>query len=163
MKKVLFSSLALVAVVLFALSSTSVAHAQANTPVSLNAETGYGFGGRGGTMNGTQSEILHEDILAYFSEQIGLSVDDLDARLTAGETMADIAISEGLTLEEFQKIMVDARNYAVDQAVANGTITQTQADWMKSRSTTTGTGSRGVRSGTGMRGAGSLGTCPNVN
>jgi uncharacterized protein YidB (DUF937 family) len=104
---------------------------------------------------GTGGGVLHDAMIAVFAENLGISVDDLNARLTNGETMAQIATASGLTAEEFQAVMVAARSQAVDQAVTDGTLTQEQADWMKQR----GGGLMGnrmganQRQGRGMRGA----------
>ncbi len=64
--------------------------------------------------------------------------------------------------------MLDARSQAIDLAVADGTLTQEQADWMNSRGGMMfgGTGrSQGYgmmgRSGGRMGGFGT-GTCPNL-
>ena len=38
-----------------------------------------------------------------------------------------------MTLEQYQKVMLDARTNAFKQMVADGVITQAQADWMLSR------------------------------
>ena len=108
---------------------------------------------------GLQDGLLHDEMIAVFSERLGISVDDINARLTAGETLYAIALSEGLTAEEITTLMTDARNQAIDQAVADGTLTQTQADWMKSRSTMMGSGTPGTRGTGGMRGQNGTGTC----
>jgi hypothetical protein len=81
-------------------------------------------------------------------------VDDLNARLAKGETMAQIAYSKGLTVDQFRTLMADVRSQAIDQAVKNGTLTEAQADWMKQRGGgMTGAGMMGGR-GRGMRGTG---------
>ena len=82
-----------------------------------------------GTSAGTQDGILHDGIMAYFAAELNISVVDLEARLAAGETMLDIS---GLTVDEFQAKMLEARTAAIAQAVADGTLTLEQADWMTS-------------------------------
>jgi len=47
----------------------------------------------------------HEDMLAIFSEKLGIPTADLQARLDSGETMAQIAISSGMSFEEFRALM----------------------------------------------------------
>ncbi len=164
MNKSLLSGMVVVAVVVFALSSTGVVHAQSDTNTTAVVETGYGMGtrgGRGGGMmvGGLQDGLLHDEMIAVFSEKLGISVDDLNARLAGGETLYSIALSEGLTAEEFTTLMTDTRNQAIDQAVVDGTLTQTQADWMKSRSSMMGSGTQGTRGTGGMRGQFATGTC----
>lgn len=46
----------------------------------------------------------HEDMLELFSEKLGMSAEDLQARLDGGETMAQIAISSGMSFEEFKAL-----------------------------------------------------------
>lgn len=168
MKKVMLG-IVIVAVVAVALASTGAVYAQSGTPTTQVPGSGYGMGGRGarggmmgGYLNQTGVDPLHDAMIAAVAEEIGLGVDEIETRLAAGETLSAIALSQGVTVEEFATIMVDARNLAIDQAVVDGTLTQEQADWMKTRS------SRmfGVGTGTGVRGSaygrGSMfsGTCP---
>jgi hypothetical protein len=47
----------------------------------------------------------HEDMLELFSEKLGMSAEDLQARLDGGETMAQIAISSGMSFEEFRALI----------------------------------------------------------
>ena len=169
---------ALVATLVVALLSTGNVFAQGTTPPAPQTPgSGYGRGGAmgngGGMMggrgmmggNGTAGEgILHDGMIAVYAEKLGISVDDLNARLVKGETMAQIASSKGLTAEQFTALMTDARTQAIDQAVKAGTLTQAQADWMKTR----GAGMMGAGQtgrGRGMRGngTGDPATCPYFN
>jgi hypothetical protein len=163
MKKFVISIL-VVAVVAVALGTAGFVYAQspAQTPA---AGTGYGMhgqGGRGGMMGqgmaaGTQDGLLHDAMIAIFAQKLGISVEDLNTRLANGETMAQIAVSQGLSLDEFQTIMADARSQAIDQAVKDGTLTQAQADTMKQRGAgmmkSSGFGA-GMGGGRGARGNG---------
>jgi hypothetical protein len=110
-------------------------------------------GARGGMMNqaaaGTQDGLLHDEMTTVYAEKLGLSVEDLNARLAKGETLAQIASAKGLTADQFRTLMSDARSASVDQAVKDGTLTQAQADWMKQR----GAG-QAANGGRGMRGTG---------
>ena len=102
------------------------------------------YGGNGPIMqNG--GGYLHTYMVAAFAEKLGLTVEDVDARLVAGETMYDIAIANGVTTEDLPGLMVDVRTMALDAAVKDGVTTQTQADWMKSH----GFGHGGYGMGTG--------------
>jgi hypothetical protein len=107
---------------------------------------------RGGMMGanaaGTQDGLMHDEMIAAYAQKLGLTVEDLNTRLANGETMSQVALSQGLTAEQFTALMVDARSQALDQAVKNGTLTQVQADWMKQR------GAGQMMGGRGMRGAG---------
>ena len=118
------------------------------------AQDAYGVG------PGAGSEILHDGIIAYFADALVIDATVLESRLDAGETMADIAVSEGLTLDEFQALMVEARTAAISQAVLDGTLTQEQADQMQQMNQG-GFGRMGGGYGRGMRGAGQQGQYTN--
>lgn len=154
-------SIVIVAVVAIALGTAGFVYAQASTPQTPVPGSGYGQGmmgmggrgARGGMMgvnaSGTQDGFLHDEMIAVYAQKLGISVEDLNARLAKGETMAQIASSKGLTADQFTALMADARSQAIDQAVKNGTLTQAQADWMKQRGAGMTAGGRGMR-GTGM-------------
>jgi hypothetical protein len=162
-------SIVIVAVVAIALGTAGFVYAQAPTPQTPVPGSGYGpgmmngqsnrggmmggQGARGGMMNqnaaGTQDGLLHDEMIAVYAEKLGISVEDLNARLTKGETMSQIASSKGLTADQFTTLMADARSQAIDQAVKDGTLTQAQADWMKQRGAGMMAGGRGMR-GTGQ-------------
>lgn len=116
-------------------------------------------GGNGGA--GVARGVLHDAMISVYAQELGISVDDLNDRLASGETMAQIAASQGLTPEQFAAMMADARDQAIEQAVADGTITQEQADWMRQRGdrATPGAG-RGQGRGPGMRGGCCFPDCP---
>lgn len=176
MKKLGFA-FAIVATLVVALLSTGNVYAQGTTPPAPQTPgNGYGRGSGGGVMNnggvmsgrgimsgnGAVGEgILHDGMIAVYAETLGISVDDLTARLNNGETISQIAVEKGLTAEQFSALMADARSQAVDQAVKDGTLTQEQADWMKTRGSAFGnTGARGAGRG-GMRGQGAgMVDCP---
>jgi hypothetical protein len=133
----------IVGLVVLALGALGVgaAFAQGSTPP---------YAGNGPMMqNGTG--VLHTYMVTAFADKLGLKVEDVNARLTAGETMYDIAIADGVKTEDFPALMTDVRTKALDAAVKDGVITQAQADWMKSR----GFGRGGYGNGTG--------TCPMQN
>jgi hypothetical protein len=166
--------IAVLVVVVLALGVTGVVLAQNPNP-GTTPQPGRGYGmmgqggmmGRGGTtgrgmMSGTDYQStgmgqMHEYMQAALAEKLGISVDDLNAAYADGKTFWQVAEDKGLTTEQAQQIMLDARTAALDKMVADGTITQEQAGWMKNRST----GMMGGANGRGMmgRGAGSAG-CP---
>ncbi len=184
MKKLVFA-FAMVAILVVALLSTGHVFAQGSTPPTPQTPgSGYGYG-RGGMMGGRVGAtgsggpgmglaagegILHDTMISVFAQKLGISVDDLNARLAKGETMAQIASSKGLTAEAFTALMKDARTQAIDQAVKDGKLTQAQADWMKTRgaamnggmmNSTNGRGAgRGMRGNCAGFGTGNPATCP---
>ena len=154
MKKLVFA-IAIVATLVVALLSTGNVYAQATTPPQTPG-AGYGRGGgRGAGMGAANGEgILHDEMISVYAQEVGITVDDLNARLANGETMAQIAAAQGLTAEQFTALMADARAQAVDQAVKDGTLTQEQVDWMKTRGAAARGMGAGRGAGRGMRGAG---------
>jgi len=73
------------------------------------------YGGNPGVGNGSavrqqlQTEdglgLYHDEILAAFSEALGIPVEDLEARIDAGETIIEIAVDEGMSLEDAQALL----------------------------------------------------------
>jgi hypothetical protein len=90
------------------------------------------YGGRGPMMGGGQGP-LHTFMAIEFAKKLDLNVNDINTRIAAGETMYDIALSAGVTAEEFPTVMTEVRGKALDAAVKANVITQEQADFMKSR------------------------------
>jgi len=148
-----------VAVVALALGTVGVAYAQTPTQAPRTGSGSGWMGGRGsrggmGTGNMAAGEgILHDYLIAAYAEKLNIPAVDLEARLGQGETMAQIGASKGLTVEQFRTLMVEARTQAIDQAVADGTLTQEQADWMKQRGAGQMVGGQ-MSNGRGTRGVG---------
>jgi hypothetical protein len=102
-----------------------------------------------------------DEMHAAIAEALGLSVEEFDAALDSGQTVWQIAEAQGVSVETLQDAMQAAHADVLAQAVADGTLTQEQADAILSNIGTgfaTG-GGRGVRSGSGMRGSYD-GNCP---
>lgn len=135
----------LVGLVALAFGATSVAFARTPSPQPYN-NPGYGsgmMGGRGrygGGMANGEVGLYHEIMVGSFAEALGLTLDQLEARLEDGETMWQIAESEGTTWDEFFAIMNDARSAMLDQAVEYGTMSPEQAEFMNSRGQARGYG-----------------------
>lgn len=142
MKKNLLVVAGLLAVIL-ALGIAGFAFAQTQTPPQTNTPNTYGPGmmgggygrgvqggyGRGMMANGTYGP-MHEYMEAAFAKALGISQEDLEAKLAAGETMWSVANAQGLSDSQITDLMVNARSEALKNAVAAGAITQEQADWM---------------------------------
>lgn len=136
MKKFVFTMIIFAAVVV-AFGTVGVAYAKGPNQV---AGTANGWTSGNSSRNGmgvgyaiNSEGILHDYLIAGYSEALGISVTDLEARLDNGETMAQIALSQGLTFEQFRTLMVDVRNQAIGEATNDGVLTQAQADWMTQR------------------------------
>ena len=67
----------------------------------------------------------HEALVA---EALGMSVDELQAALAGGQSLSDLMTAKGLTVETLQANLQTAYEAALARAVADGVITQTQAD-----------------------------------
>jgi len=140
MKK-LVKSFVILAVIAIALGSVSTVFAQGTTP-----GTPVGFGGRGnrgGMGSGStllnqnrdsfEDGLLHDEMIAAFAEALGLEIEDLETRLADGETMAEIALSTGLTLDEFRTLFKDVRTQVHELAVEQGLLPESQGGMFGSR------------------------------
>lgn len=171
--KNLFKAIAIVAVIGIALASTSAVFAQTTSPGSSvpGHSTDTTFGGnmgngrRGGNQGyqayETQDGILHDALVTAFADALGLSVDDVNARLADGETLSEIALSTGMTFDEFVVLFNEIHERVKDQAIMDGTLTQTQARFTFAHEAQAA-GIFGWNDGRGMMGQGLYGTndCP---
>ncbi len=131
--------------VLTVLAVATVVSAQTPQPQQTPQPFGQGMMGRGqqagvgrgammgGLVDGDEGP-LHDGMVAYFADKLGLSVDAVQARLDAGETMWQIAQSQDMAAADFTALMQAARTAGIDAAVQAGLMTQEQADWMQQRS-----------------------------
>lgn len=132
----------------------------AQTPIPSNPEEttpNYGQGrgqmrGQGWMAGGMYSADgengpMHEVIIASMAEALGIDAQTPEERLENGETMNTIAADLGFSPEDFQARMLEARQQALEQAVAAGLITAEQAEWMQSRMQGSGAGGFGPASG----------------
>jgi hypothetical protein len=146
------------------------AYAQTQTPTDENAPSaagpGWGMMGRAGQgmmgragqgmMGGSGYGPMHEYMEEALAAKLGLTEEEIEEKLAAGETMWSIAQAQGLTDEEIGDLMLGARDEALKAAVAAGVMTQEQADWMaqhmqQMRSYGTGAGGCGGGFGQGAR------------
>jgi len=154
MKKTILIAALVLAALAVVVVGAGVAFAQDGTPP---------FNGQGPMRNG--SGPLHTFMVTEWAKKLDLNVSDINTRLAAGETMYDIALSAGVTAEEFPAVMTEVRTNAINAAVAANVITQEQADWMLSHGygqggmhgngngNCDGTGPQGARgAGNGMMG-----------
>lgn len=116
--------LGVIAVLALSLGAAGMAYAQTVTPPQP------GLGGRGPMIGTGQTGPLHTYMVNAMAESLGLSVKDLESRLTAGETFYQIALSQGIAADKIPSLMQEVRTKAVEQALADKVITQEQADWM---------------------------------
>ena len=129
MKKLLVS-LVLVGVLVAVIGATSIAQAQGPVDQPLYQQGGgqYGFGAN--DPDHVENEDVHNLTVEAWSAALGISVEELEAREAAGETMFSIATSSGKTFEEFRALKTTIHTSVAEEALAAGYITQAEADLM---------------------------------
>lgn len=137
-------------VVVVALSVVGVVVVAAQDSDSPPGAFGFGRRGHGGGMLDVEYEAIHEAI----ANALGLSVSDFEAARAAGATLYDLAAQQGVDIAVIREAMEIARADAIDKAVADGTITAEEAEWLQSRGM--GPGSN-LGQGWGQRGPGGPG------
>lgn len=89
-------------------------------------------GGPGGSgvdcIGGGWMADYQDEMHAVLAEGLGISVEDLESRLAAGERLSDIAEAEGVDSSALAGIIQAARAAALEAAVADGVITPEQAE-----------------------------------
>jgi hypothetical protein len=68
------------------------------------------------------------DRQALLAEALGMTVEELEAALAGGQTLWDLMFEKNISPSDLQTNMQAAHEAAVQQAVADGVITQAQAD-----------------------------------
>ena len=88
----------------------------------------WGFGGK----TDFDREAYRTEVFDQKSELLGISSEDLETRLEAGETFLEIAESQGVTEEELmaqkKALMTEKLAEKLSKAVADGDLTQEEAD-----------------------------------
>ncbi len=90
----------------------------------MRSHMNFGTGRFGGGGFGPMGEIL---------EKLGISFEQLRERLQGGESLADIAEEAGIDLSTIQTENIQAQLERIDQALADGKITEEQAERMRER------------------------------
>ncbi len=99
---------------------------------------GYGYG-PGGMMGGGGRNLtrgmgfMHDYIITAFASAVGLSVDQVNTDLSNGQTLTQIANTQGFTGDKLTQLVTQVHQAALAQAVKDGVITQSQADQMLQR------------------------------
>jgi hypothetical protein len=83
---------------------------------------GGGYGMRGFGYRGTMPGLL--------AEALGLTPQEVSDALAEGQTVAEIADAQGVSLKAVVAALIAPRAELLTQAVSEGRITQEQADWM---------------------------------
>ena len=98
----------------------TITQAQADKVATLLAESGPGFGGRGPGGHGPGLEAA--------AEALGMTPDELRSAAQAGRTLADLAEEKGVAEGALVDAMVAAAKEHLAEEVAEGDLTQAQAD-----------------------------------
>ena len=153
-----------VCITVIALAGVGFASAQGDTPP--NPQNPGGFGPRGGRFDGMDDSPLHDVMSAAIADALGLSIEELEAMHENGESLWALAEGQGLTMEELQLKMTEARENAFQQAVDEGLISQEQAEQMLNRQKNTRNGELGrgqaprAEGKLGAKGFGGIDTSP---
>lgn len=83
------------------------------------------FHGRGGLMGGPESSFM-----AVAADKLGLTAAELMDEIQAGKSIADLAGEKGVDAQSIVDAYLEQLTESLNQAVADGKITQKQADWM---------------------------------
>lgn len=77
--------------------------------------------------------IDRDDHHAALAEALDLTVEEFEAAISSGERLSTLAEAAGVSMEELGEILMSFRSEAIAQALAEGKITQEQADEMLER------------------------------
>ena len=75
---------------------------------------------------------VHNIVWGGLAETLGLTQDELNAELASGKTLAQIAEAKGVSQDELAAALETSAKAGLDKAVADGVLTQEQADQMLS-------------------------------
>ncbi|MFC1947252.1 hypothetical protein ACFLXY_04945 [Chloroflexota bacterium] len=123
--KILTIALALAAILTLAIGTAVFADALGNgdTQEYCGGIGWHGFNGIGGTCSDAVSELL------------GLTQEELHELRLEGNSLADIATSKGIEVDDLVTAIITGKVEAVEARVADGTLTREQADLMIQRMT----------------------------
>jgi hypothetical protein len=131
--------------------------------------TGQGYGqtgvrGEGMGVMAVDETIMHEAL----ADALGMSVADYEAAIANGETLATLALAQGVDMADLFAVMDAVHADAAQQAVADGLVTQGQVGMQGRRGGQAGQGGQGQvgqcgqsqagQGGQGQMGQGTTGT-----
>jgi hypothetical protein len=119
---------------------TGLAFAQQDTPTPWPGGRMGGSGMMGGnaawmqTMHEwmTTSGGMHTLVWDSLAKTLGLTTDELYAELNSGKTLAQLGEEKGISRADLAADLEATVKTGLDKAVADGALTQEQADWMLS-------------------------------
>jgi hypothetical protein len=114
-------TLLIVGLVLLALGVLGVGAAFAQGPQPPVGGSGYGYG------------WMHEYVEQELAAKLDLTEEQVEEALAAGTPMYQIALENGIEQDDLANFMNEVHKDALAKAVADGVITQEQADWRLQR------------------------------
>ncbi len=78
----------------------------------------------------TQAGTLHQYMEEALATALNLPLATVEAEFEAGKTLGQIALDHGIAQADLSAFMLKVRTQAINAAVADGLLTQTQADRM---------------------------------
>lgn len=87
------------------------------------------FYGEGPGMHLVDGNVMHQAI----ADALGISVEELEAAQAEGKSLVALAEELGVDIEAVRTAMQAVREDAINQALADGLITEEQAEWLLSR------------------------------
>lgn len=103
------------------------------TPSPPSGEVGGGYGPPNGPPNGYlngEGPVRLGYSLNDAASLLDMTSDKLKTEMQSGKTMEQIVTEHGMTMDQFDEKMLVKRKAEIAQAVANGKMTQEQADNM---------------------------------
>lgn len=86
-----------------------------------------------GMMGGFGYGPMHDYVEQALADKLGLTKAEVEAQLTSGKTMYQIALDAGIAEADVPALLQEVHKTAFDKAVADGVITREQADFMLQR------------------------------
>jgi hypothetical protein len=86
--------------------------------------------GQGGRAAFGDPGELHTYRLQAIADSLDLTLEDLESKLGEGQSLLEVANEQGVTEDALPAVMEEARTEALRAAVADGVLTQEQADWI---------------------------------
>jgi hypothetical protein len=160
MKKILIVvSVVLVALVIF---GAGFVFSQYQSVSASSLPQGYGPGGMMGGRGGYGP--MHDYVEQALATKLGLTEAQVEEQLAAGKSMYQIALDKGIAEADVPALLTEVHKTAFAKAVADGVLTQAQADTMLQRMSADGfdqtncpMGGARPQDGTGYRGGGRRG------
>jgi hypothetical protein len=120
----------------------------------VSVASAQGFFGSG--LSADEMATRHQTMFQEQATLLGISVEDVKSGWAEGKSIQEIALAKGITLEQFQQKMKDARiaqmKTHMQAMVTKGIITQAQADQRIQFMQTVQTKGKGGMMGNGMHG-----------